>query len=449
MLSMGTSSTSTDRALGGIPWTNNRIYMGLRLRNSTGKILNGCAVTYVMEQYSATSLTKSDTTLTLALQINADSLKSGTWTPLSSNSPFITANSYVNLKGDTSTNRITNTVILSNLNVENKQDLWLRWSLATSSTEPVALGIDDLSIKNLVVANIPLIPQTISFDLSKNTLGYRDSAPVVTASATSALPVVVTSSAPGVVTVGSNNVLTVVSAGTAILTANQPGDSTWAAADPVELLVTVDKAPQSITFGIGSSTAKVGDPNRLIMVNTDADLPVSLSSSNPNVAVVNGFTLSIFGPGTTTLTATQAGNDNFTAALPATQILSVSQTFANVMGEVSLTSDSDNDGINALQEYALGGAADRNDQDRMPVASFSNNELSLTYLARTDDDRLSIFPELSTDLASSSGWSSSEIRVTILGAVEINGTRFERRKAAVTVSGSGPVFMRVKTILNQ
>jgi len=420
--------------------------MGLRLKNSTGKIITGCTVSYLVEQYSATTSGKSDTTLTLATQVNAAALKAGTWTPQSTYTPVATAASYTNINGSSSTYRTTNTVVLSNLNVGTNQDLWLRWTVATSSAEPVALGIDDVSINALVVTNLP---QSISFSLSKNSLTFGDSAPEATVSSTSGLPVTLTSSANSVIAVGSNNVLSVVGAGSTVLTANQAGDGTWAAALSVQKTVVVNPASQTITFALNPATAKVGDPSRLLIATSDADLPVSLSSSNLNVAVVNGYTLSIVGPGTTTLTATRDGNSNFTDALPVTQILTVSQTFANVMGEVSPTSDSDNDGMNALQEYALGGAADRNDQDRMPVASFSNNELSLTYLARTDDDRLSIFPELSTDLASSSGWSSSEIRVTILGAVEINGTRFERRKAAVTVSGSGPVFMRVKTILNQ
>lgn len=463
VLSMGAASGTNERSLGGIPWTNNAIYMGFRLKNSTGKVLQGCTVSFALEQMTATTIAKGDTFLNLSAQVNATSLRSGTWLSMTNFNPPTNTSAYININGSgtsfsqsPSTNavpgaRSVKTITLSNLNVGQGQDLWLRWKLATTSTEPVALGIDDVSISNLVVTNIP---QSISFLLSKNKLSYGDLAPVVDASATSALPVVVTSSAPGVVTVGSNNVLTVVGAGTAILTANQPGDSTWAAADPVELLVTVDKAPQTITFGIGSSTAKVGDPNRLIMVNTDADLPVSLSSSNPNVAVVNGFTLSILGPGTTTLTATQAGNSNFTAALPATQSLRVSQTFANVMGGVSPISDLDKDGMSALLEYAFGGSIDRNDHDRMPVASFSNNELSLTYLARTDDESLSILPEVNTDLVSGGSWvssanSNSGITVTSLGMVDINGTPFERRKATISVTSSSKKFVRIAVTLNQ
>ena len=279
----------------------------------------------------------------------------------------------------------------------------------------------------------------------------------MSALASSTLPVTITSSAPGVVSVGPNNVLSVIGAGTATLTADQAGDSTWAVAPSIQKTVVVNPASQTITFALNPATAKVGDPNRILIATSDADLPVSLSSSNPNVAVVNGYTLSIVGSGTTTLTATQTGNSNFTAALPVTQALTVSSassTFTSVMGGVSPTSDLDYDGMNALLEYALGGSMDRNDQDRMPAVTFSNNELSLTYLARTDDTSLSVLPEVSMDLTSNSVWISSTnpksgITVTILGTVDINGTTFERRRATVAIDSTGAKFMRIKTILNQ
>jgi hypothetical protein len=443
---MGSGSDNTDRAFGVIPWVNNKIYMGMRLKNGTGKVLNGCTVSFAVEQFSSTASGKSDTSVTFATQVNAASLKTGTWVSREVYSPSITSASYANLNGASSANRTTQTVVLSGLSIGPNEDLWLRWAVSSTSSEPLAMGIDDLTVNSMVLVNNP---QTISLDLSKNTLTYGDSAPVVTALATSALPVTLTSSAPGVLAVGPNNVLSVIGAGTAVLTANQAGDSTWAAAPSVQKTVVVNPASQTITFALNPATAKVGDPNRLIIATSDADLAVTISSSNPNVAVVNGYTLSIVGAGTITLTATQAGNSNFTAALPVTQVLIVSQTFANVMGGVSPTSDSDNDGVNALLEYALGGATNQNDQDRMPVSSFSNNELSLTYLARVDDANLSILPEVTTDLGSTSGWVSSGIAVTSLGTVDINGTTFERRKAAVTAGSSGAKFMRVKIILNQ
>ena len=451
LLSMGSSSSSTDRSLGGLPWVNNKVYMGMRLKNGTGKVLNGCTLSFAVEQFSATTSGKSDTTLTLATQVNAASLKTGTWVSQGVYSNIVTNGSYTNINGASSVNRAIKTVTLSSLNIAPDQDLWLRWAVSSTSSEPLAMGIDDLTINSMVLVNNP---QTISFDLSKNTLTYGDSAPVVNTSATSALPVIITSSAPGVVAVGPNNVLSIGTAGTAVLTANQAGDGTWAAADPVQLVVTVNKAPQNITFALNPATAKMGDPSLTLIATSDADLLVSLSSSSPNVAALNGFNLSIVGPGTTTLTASQAGNSNFSAALPLTQILTVSQTFANVMGVASPTSDSDNDGVMALLEYAFGGTGSRNDQDRMPVSSFTNNELSLTYLARTDDTSLSILPEVSTDLASNSGWVNSAslnsgITIVALGTIDINGTTFERKKATIAVNGSDAKFLRIKIILSQ
>ena len=283
LMSMGQASSITDRALGGLPWTNNKVYMGLRLKNSTGKILNGCTVSFLVEQYSATTSGKSDTTLTFATQINAAGLKSGTWTSQLGYTPPVTSASYANLNGSSSSYRTTNTITLSNLNVGINQDLWLRWTVATTSSEPLALGIDDVTISGLVLAN---------------------------------------------------------------------------------------------------------------------------------------------------------------------------QTFASVMGDVSPTSDLDNDGVVALLEYALGGAANRNDQDRMPVFSYADNELSLTYLARVDDPTLSILPEVSTDLSANGVWVNSAspdsgISVATLGTVDISGTTFERRKASVPISSAGPKFLRIKTTLNQ
>jgi acetyl esterase/lipase len=283
LLSMGSASSSTDRSLGGLPWANNKVYMGMRLKNGTGKVINGCTISFAVEQFSSTSSGKSDTTVTFATQVNAASLKTGTWVSRGVYLPMITSTSYANLNGASSANRTTQTLVLSGLNIGPNDDLWLRWTVSSTSSEPLAMGIDDLTINNIVLVN---------------------------------------------------------------------------------------------------------------------------------------------------------------------------QTFTSAMGGVSPTSDLDYDGMNALLEYALGGSMDRNDQDRMPAVTFSNNELSLTYLARTDDTSLSILPEVSMDLTSNSVWISSTnpnsgITVTILGTVDINGTTFERRRATVAIDSTSAKFMRIKTTLNQ
>jgi|GEM_PF-828168 len=163
LLSMGSASSSTDRSLGGLPWTNNKVYTGLRLRNGTGQVLNGCTVSFAVEQFSATTQAKSDTTLTFATQVNADSLKTGTWVSQGVHSPTVTNASYTNINGASSANRTTKTVLLTNLNLGTNQDLWLRWTVASTSSEPLALGIDDLAISNIILApTITAQPQPVT-----------------------------------------------------------------------------------------------------------------------------------------------------------------------------------------------------------------------------------------------------------------------------------------------
>jgi acetyl esterase/lipase len=442
LLSMGSSSSSTDRSLGGLPWANNNVYMGMRLKNGTGKVINGCTVSFAVEQFSSTTSGKSDTTVTFATQINAASLKTGTWVSRGVYSPTITSASYANLNGASSANRTIQTVVLSGLNIGPNDDLWVRWTVFSTSSEPLAMAIDDLTINSMVLVNNP---QTISFDLSKNNLTYGDLAPVVTASSTSALPVTVTSSATGVVAVGANNLLSIVGAGTAVLTASQAGDGTWAAATPIQRTVQVNPASQNITFALNSATAKVGDPNRLLIATSDADLPVALSSSNPNVAVVNGYTLSIVGPGTATITATQAGNSNFLAALPVEQILNVSlvgPSFVGEFGGASATSDEDRDGISALVEYGLGGSPQSNDSGKLPQPTVQGGYLMMTVVERTNDSTLVIRPE-----------SSASVTFPVLGATPIRSVSvnqdgvpvgFARVTYSIPIAGNPTQFMRLR-----
>jgi hypothetical protein len=247
------------------------------------------------------------------------------------------------------------------------------------------------------------------------------------------------------VAVGANNILSIVGAGTAVLTASQSGDGTWAAATPIQRTVQVNPASQNITFALNSATAKVGDPNRLLIATSDADLPVALSSSNPNVAVVNGYTLSIVGPGTATITATQAGNSNFLAALPVEQILNVSlvgPSFVGEFGGASATSDEDRDGISALVEYGLGGSPQSNDSGKLPQPTVQGGYLMMTVVERTNDSTLVIRPE-----------SSASVTFPVLGATPIRSVSvnqdgvpvgFARVTYSIPIAGNPTQFMRLR-----
>ncbi|NDH86919.1 hypothetical protein EBY67_07690, partial [bacterium] len=99
----------------------------------------------------------------------------------------------------------------------------------------------------------------------------------------------------------------------------------------------IAKISQTITFGLDSATAKVGDVARTLIATSSSGLPVTLTSSDSAVATItSGNTLNIVGVGTATITATQAGSSSYEAATDVSVILTVSAapgtTFASWNG---------------------------------------------------------------------------------------------------------------------
>jgi hypothetical protein len=442
--SMGSASSSSDRAFGGIPWTNNGVYMGIRLRNSTGKIIDGCTVAFKVEQYSSsTALTNVMTTLALATQTNATSLRSGTWVTQTNFTPMVTNSTYKLLNGTSSANNTNRTVNLTGLQVAPGDDLWVRWLVSTTSTnQPIALAIDDLSITNLICKD----QQTISLSLDRPNITYGDDAPVMTASSTSGLPVTVTSSDTSVVTVDGNNLLTIVGAGSAILTANQAGNATTYPAAPVTTELVVSKASQTVTLNIGSSTAYLGDAPRTISATASSGLAVTVSSSDPSIVSVTGTTLGFLSVGEVSVTASQSGNANYSAssAVASLQVLQAIPSFGSVFPGQTASSDANGDGVPALLEYAFGGNPNSNNSSILPVPSMNNNQLVLTYRARINDPNLTIVPEVSTDLANANSWSTVGITTTIVGTIVVDGTTFEIRNSLVPTTDALKKFLRVR-----
>lgn len=164
--------------------------------------------------------------------------------------------------------------------------------------------------------------QSITFNtLSAKTFG--DAAFTVSATSTASLPVSFTSSNTAVATVNVNTI-TIVGAGTTIIKASQGGNATFDAAVPVERTLTVGKAGQTITFNALAGKNVNAAPFALTATTTSG-LPIAYSSSNTSVATVSGNTVTIVGAGTTTITASQAGNNNYNVATPVPQDLVVSK----------------------------------------------------------------------------------------------------------------------------
>ncbi|WP_305983281.1 beta strand repeat-containing protein, partial [Roseivirga thermotolerans] len=86
----------------------------------------------------------------------------------------------------------------------------------------------------------------------------------------------------------------------------------------------VSKIAQSITFN-ALEAKTYGDEDFELTGTASSNLTVTYTSSNTNVATVSGSTVSIVGAGETTITASQAGNDSYSAATDVTQVLTVNK----------------------------------------------------------------------------------------------------------------------------
>ncbi|MDR1563330.1 MAG: carbohydrate binding domain-containing protein [Dysgonamonadaceae bacterium] len=88
------------------------------------------------------------------------------------------------------------------------------------------------------------------------------------------------------------------------------------------------KQDQSIT-GLSYITKTAGDADFDLSAVASSGLPVSYTSSNAAVATISGNTVTIVGEGTTVITASQAGNDDYNAAPDVTATLTVNSANAH------------------------------------------------------------------------------------------------------------------------
>ena len=184
-----------------------------------------------------------------------------------------------------------------------------------------ALYASNSVTNTFTVTNGPtnLKAQTITFKpLAAKTYG---SAPLpLTASVKSGLPITYWSSNTNVAVIsGTNAVIT--GAGQAVITAYQPGDgATYNPAPPVSVTLIVNQAAQKITFKAPKTLAYGAAPALLNASSSITNLPVTITSSDVNVARITNSGTNVLlvptGTGTITLTANQSGNANVTAATP-------------------------------------------------------------------------------------------------------------------------------------
>ena len=123
----------------------------------------------------------------------------------------------------------------------------------------------------------------------------------------------------------SGNKLIIKGAGTATITASQAGNDNYNAAIAVSHPQVITKANQTIAFGVLSSQpySLNGEIDLTSKATSDSGLSVSYSSDKPNIVEVSGNKLIIKGAGTATITASQAGNDNYNAAIAVSRTINI------------------------------------------------------------------------------------------------------------------------------
>jgi uncharacterized protein YjdB len=164
--------------------------------------------------------------------------------------------------------------------------------------------------------------QTITF----NTLPDKkanEAAFNLSATASSGLAVTFTSSDPSIASV-SGNTVTIKKAGTVTITATQAGDDSWEAAPSVPQTLTISKTTQTIAFN-ALPAKKANEATFTISATATSGLAVAFTSSDPSIASVSGNSVTIKKAGSVTITAAQAGDDSWEAALTVTQTLTISK----------------------------------------------------------------------------------------------------------------------------
>ena len=187
-----------------------------------------------------------------------------------------------------------------------------------------ALSSNEVSALFQAEAPVPTNKQTITFPvIPSKAYGSGTITLTATSSAGTNYPITYTSSDPAVATVAGKKV-TLTGVGSCLITASQPGDFNYKPATNVSRTLTVTQGNQSISFPAPASRSYSTNTFTLPL-NSSAGLPISYDSSSASVATISGNVVTLTGPGSTVITATQDGNANYKAAPTVTRTLVVSQ----------------------------------------------------------------------------------------------------------------------------
>lgn len=170
--------------------------------------------------------------------------------------------------------------------------------------------------------------QTIS--LSVPNKSYGDIAFDLSPTSTSGLTVSLTTTTAGICSI-SGMTVTIAAAGTCVVVANQPGNSSYSPASQISRNLIISKSDQTITFpdlptkSYGAIAFEIPSP-----ASSSSSLTISYASTTSSICTINGLVTTILEVGTCTISASQSGDDNYNRANSVSKSIVVSKAAQSI-----------------------------------------------------------------------------------------------------------------------
>lgn len=140
------STSSTDRAFGGLQSGTIDPTIGASFTNNTGGTISSLAISYTGEQWRLGTAGRMDF-IKFQYSTNASSLEDGTWIDASSLDFFAPVTTTIGAKdGNAAANRTMLSHTITGLSISNGSTIWIRWISFNASDADDGLAIDDFSL---------------------------------------------------------------------------------------------------------------------------------------------------------------------------------------------------------------------------------------------------------------------------------------------------------------
>jgi hypothetical protein len=242
-------------------------------------------------------------------------------------------------------------------------------------------GDDNYNAAPEVTLNIGVdkTDQTITDFAATPNGGKIGDSSTLSATASSGLDVTFGSLTTDICTVAASTV-NYIAAGTCTVTANQDGDENYNASSQVTLDITVDKLDQAITnFAANPASGNVEGSSALSATAGDSGEPVTFGSSTQSICTVADSTVTYLAAGTCTVTADQAGNDDYNAADQVTLNITVDKGDQTISGLAADPASGNAGGSSSLSATASSGLAVTFGSDSQSICTVAGSTVS--YIA--------------------------------------------------------------------